>query len=563
MTARAVLALFHAESDGDVLGSKAITVTKPDGSALGVSLYGQATGGAADPSPETNSVGTKLLYADYADLDAAGIGRVKVSYADAPATTFDDAFWPDPADLFVDGMERARSLGGALAVTGALTGGGGGPALLSGGASISGEVGLTSSISHASNWAGRFKNANAANGTSLLVEDPEGGLDVFKVRRSAAGRNIVVSNQQNSGLPTQSFWLIADEPDETTFITLDAVTSSTGTGKDHGAIRGVADQRDSGGNNLIRGLEGRAIRLAPAAAGGTWGCELNVTTDVPGSGPTYNVGLYVNAGSNLAGEVRCDSGIRIGGPAGWKDYLYCANTAEVMQFRVASGSESPDGAGDVITVGNLVSQNAGADFRIGVVNHDSAPAGLTYGGLNYDAATNVNALILGALTGGVGYRALLLNPNAGNVGIGVSAAQLAAGVGGAGAGNLPSTLYVDGTIAAAGLANSANLVTTGIISPTQLAANTDNWNPTGLATAQVIRASTDASRNLTGIVAQAAGTELAIWNVGAFDLVLVHDATSTAANRFTLPGAANLTLTPGSSIRLAYDGASSRWRKAA
>lgn len=99
-----------------------------------------------------------------------------------------------------------------------------------------------------------------------------------------------------------------------------------------------------------------------------------------------------------------------------------------------------------------------------------------------------------------------------------------------------------------------------VITPTQIAANTDNWNPTGLATAAVIRLSTDATRSLTGIVAQPAGTELLLANVGSFDATLVHDATSTAANRFTCPAASNFILSAGESVWIWYDTTSSRWR---
>lgn len=101
---------------------------------------------------------------------------------------------------------------------------------------------------------------------------------------------------------------------------------------------------------------------------------------------------------------------------------------------------------------------------------------------------------------------------------------------------------------------------TGVVSPAQITANTDNWAVTGLSTAGVIRASTDASRNLTGIASPTSGQALLLVNVGAFDLVLVHDATSTAANRFLCPGSANLTLNPNDSVRLWYDNTSSRWR---
>lgn len=101
---------------------------------------------------------------------------------------------------------------------------------------------------------------------------------------------------------------------------------------------------------------------------------------------------------------------------------------------------------------------------------------------------------------------------------------------------------------------------TGVVSPATLTANTDNWAVTGLSTAGVIRASTNASRNLTGIASPTSGQTFLLVNVGANDLVLVHDATSTAANRFLCPNSANLTLNPNDSVYVWYDNTSSRWR---
>lgn len=104
---------------------------------------------------------------------------------------------------------------------------------------------------------------------------------------------------------------------------------------------------------------------------------------------------------------------------------------------------------------------------------------------------------------------------------------------------------------------------TGVISPTQLTGNTDNWNPTNLATANVIRANVDAARNITGIVAQTSGRWILLHNTTAFTITLVHDATSTAANRFYAPGAANFSLTQKMSVWIYYDGAAAsgvgRW----
>lgn len=100
---------------------------------------------------------------------------------------------------------------------------------------------------------------------------------------------------------------------------------------------------------------------------------------------------------------------------------------------------------------------------------------------------------------------------------------------------------------------------TSVISPAQLTANTDNWNPTGLSTARVIRFSTDAARNLTGIVAQPDGTVLTLRNVGGFTCTLKNLVTSTAANQFALP--ADIALAPQQAVTLWYDGtpAGPRW----
>lgn len=120
------------------------------------------------------------------------------------------------------------------------------------------------------------------------------------------------------------------------------------------------------------------------------------------------------------------------------------------------------------------------------------------------------------------------------------------------------TLVHDGTSSA--WAYLQALLVGSTISPAQLTANTDNWNPTGLSTAGVIRVSTDASRTLTGIVAPSRVKALILANVGGQDLVLKHNATSTAANRLYCPNDADYTLRKDSAVGLLYDTTSSRWR---
>lgn len=99
----------------------------------------------------------------------------------------------------------------------------------------------------------------------------------------------------------------------------------------------------------------------------------------------------------------------------------------------------------------------------------------------------------------------------------------------------------------------------GVLAPAQITANQNDYNPTGLSTAAVLRLNTDASRNITGIVGGAVGRLLLLQNVGAQNIVLKNqDAGSTAGNRFLLGG--DTTLAADQTITLAYDNTTARWR---
>jgi hypothetical protein len=104
------------------------------------------------------------------------------------------------------------------------------------------------------------------------------------------------------------------------------------------------------------------------------------------------------------------------------------------------------------------------------------------------------------------------------------------------------------------------LKTSGTITPTALAGAVNNYNPAGLATATSIRQDGGAAdRNITGLTAQAGGTEVSIYNIGATNNLILktQNASSTAANRFAL--GADITLAPSQSATLWYDSAVSRW----
>lgn len=100
---------------------------------------------------------------------------------------------------------------------------------------------------------------------------------------------------------------------------------------------------------------------------------------------------------------------------------------------------------------------------------------------------------------------------------------------------------------------------TGDISPSQITSNQNDYAPTGFSTASVLRLSTDASRDITGLAGGADGRVIYLYNVGSQNVVLKNESgSSTAANRFGF--GADLTLTPSQGASIIYDSTSSRWR---
>lgn len=102
----------------------------------------------------------------------------------------------------------------------------------------------------------------------------------------------------------------------------------------------------------------------------------------------------------------------------------------------------------------------------------------------------------------------------------------------------------------------------GDITPTTLAANTDNWNPTSLATASTIRFSVSgAIRSISGLQGGADGRLLTLYNVGSFAAIFSNESSSsTAANRFAF--GSDVVVLPNQGLILQYDAVVSggRWR---
>lgn len=105
----------------------------------------------------------------------------------------------------------------------------------------------------------------------------------------------------------------------------------------------------------------------------------------------------------------------------------------------------------------------------------------------------------------------------------------------------------------------AQSVFQGILTPAQITADQNDYNPANLSTATILRLSSDTPfRALTGIAGGAAGRMLVLVNAGTSVIQLRREsASSTAANRFGFP--ADLRLEPQASITIHYDATLARW----
>lgn len=100
----------------------------------------------------------------------------------------------------------------------------------------------------------------------------------------------------------------------------------------------------------------------------------------------------------------------------------------------------------------------------------------------------------------------------------------------------------------------------GDITPAQIIATQNDYNPTGLSTASVLRLTVDAARDVTGLQGGADGRIVCVLNADATNSITLknENASSTAANRFAI--GADLVISANNGAVLIYDSTSSRWR---
>ena len=103
----------------------------------------------------------------------------------------------------------------------------------------------------------------------------------------------------------------------------------------------------------------------------------------------------------------------------------------------------------------------------------------------------------------------------------------------------------------------------GIISPTAISADQNDYNPTGWTTSNFVRLSTNSAtqRVLTGAQAGSSGELKWLCNLGPGNIQLDAASTaSSASNRWLFVDTTTLTIFTNGMIPIIYDGVSSRWR---
>lgn len=101
----------------------------------------------------------------------------------------------------------------------------------------------------------------------------------------------------------------------------------------------------------------------------------------------------------------------------------------------------------------------------------------------------------------------------------------------------------------------------GVLAPTQITANQNDYSPTGLQYANTLRLTSDQFRRITGLAGGHEGRTLTLINVSTnADGVIIlnyEDSSSAAANRFAIDN--DLVLEPGSAAVLQYNASLQRW----
>lgn len=123
--------------------------------------------------------------------------------------------------------------------------------------------------------------------------------------------------------------------------------------------------------------------------------------------------------------------------------------------------------------------------------------------------------------------------------------------------------YVEGLltdVAALEAIFTGKFVLSGVVSPAQITANQNDYNPTGWSAGTILSINSDAARSITGLAGGETGRFAIIYNSGSQTITLEHeDSGSVAANRFWAHTGVDKLISPGVAATFIY--LASRWRE--
>lgn len=107
----------------------------------------------------------------------------------------------------------------------------------------------------------------------------------------------------------------------------------------------------------------------------------------------------------------------------------------------------------------------------------------------------------------------------------------------------------------------------GVLRPTALTGNTDNYNPVNIQSAYILQVDSTGAYDLTGLIAPTAGIgsvrdyrRLCFRNGSNFTLTLKHNSgSSSTLNRFACPAGVDVAVRSSGTVWLQYDSAAGNW----